>query len=82
MSGRGRGCCVPPPVRCEHVFAYGPVVVDWKFEAHCACGHSWWILADVDDPDELATVECLACGETVFDVRPLAEHHRAGGDVE
>jgi hypothetical protein len=58
------------------------LVVDWKFEAHCACGHSWWILADVDDPDMLATVECLVCGETVFDVRPLAEHHRAGGDVE
>jgi transcription elongation factor Elf1 len=57
-------------------------VVDWKFEAHCACGHSWWILADVDDPDEVATVECLVCGDTVVDVRPLAEHHRAGGDVE
>ena len=79
MRSPGRGACASLG---EHMFATVTGVVDWKFEAHCPCGHSWWILADVDDTDDLASVECLACGATVFDVRPIAEHHRAGRDVE
>jgi hypothetical protein len=27
-------------------------------------------------------IECLACGETVVEVRDLGQHHSAGRDVE
>jgi hypothetical protein len=57
-------------------------VVEWQFEVYCECGARWSVRANVDDPDELATLECVACGATVFDIRPLGQHHRAGRDVE
>jgi hypothetical protein len=40
------------------------------------------VRADVDNPDEFDTVECEACGATVFDIRPLGKHHDSGRDVE
>jgi hypothetical protein len=68
--------------RGSHYRTYVRIAVDWKYEVYCECRAGWWVLADVDDPDELDSVECLACGETVFDVRRLAEKHSAGRDVE
>ncbi len=51
-----------------------------QLEAHCGCGVAWFVFA-FEDPEDLE-IECLACGETVVDVRDLGEHHSAGSDVE
>jgi len=54
-------------------------MAEHKYEAHCACGASWWLYGPADpEPDD---IECLACGATVVDLRDLGEHHSAGRDV-
>jgi len=54
--------------------------VDSQYEAHCSCGNEWRILTDIDDSP--SSKAWSASRATVFDVRPLAEHHSAGRDVE
>jgi len=51
-----------------------------QLEAHCGCGATWFLFLE-GDPENLE-IECLACGDTVVDVRDLGQHHAAGTDVD
>ena len=60
---------------CEIVSAspYGQDVFDYTVTC-TECGASWW-MRDERGPDELDTVECLACGATTQDVRARGGKH-------
>jgi hypothetical protein len=72
--------CPHAPHPSHPVYTVGNKTV-YHYDAHCACGHAWTVLLEVE-PEDDPMVECIGCGADVYDLRLVGQHHEAGADVE